>query len=100
MLFLNIEIFFLILFFIGICGVFTNRKNLIIILMSIELILLSIVLSASFYSVVLDDLHGQIMALFIVAVAGAESSIGLAILVSYYRLKGTISTSYVKLIKH
>ena len=82
------------------CGVFSNRKNMITILMSIELLLLSATCLASIYSVYVDDIVGQLLSIFITTVAGAESSIGLAILVCFYRLRGSISTSYVRLIKY
>lgn len=89
----------LFLFLIGIWGIFLVKKNIIIILMSIELILLSINLNFIIFSIVLDDIVGQIFALFILTVAAAESAIGLAILVVYYRLKGVISINYINSIK-
>lgn len=87
------------LFIIGLLGIFLLKKNLIIILMSIELMLLAINFNFIIFSVYLDDVIGQIFALFILTVAAAESSIGLAILVIYYRLKGVISINLVNYIK-
>lgn len=83
------------MFFIGLFGIFINRKNIILVIICVELILLSlncIFLLSSFY---LDDVFGQIFAIFILTVAAAESSIGLAILVVYYRLRGSISIHLV-----
>jgi len=87
------------LFFISLSGIFLNRRNLIILLMSIELMLLSINLNFIFFSVFLDDILGQIFALIILTIAAAESAIGLAILVVYYRLKGTIAIEQINLMK-
>jgi NADH-quinone oxidoreductase subunit K len=83
-----------ILFIIGLWGIFLNRKNLILMLMSIELLLLAVNINFILFSIVLDDLFGQIFALFVLTVAAAESAIGLAILVAFYRLRGTISVKY------
>ena len=79
------------IFLFGVWGIVLNRKNIIIMLMSIELMLLAININLSVYSVYLDDLLGQIFALFVLTVAAAESAIGLAILVAFYRIRGTIS---------
>ena len=79
------------LFLLGIWGIVLNRKNIIILLMSIELMLLSINLNFVTFSVFLDDLMGQVFALFVLTVAAAESAIGLAILVAYYRVRNTIA---------
>ena len=79
------------LFLIGMWGIFINRKNVLIMLMSIELMLLAINLNFIIFSVYLDDILGQIFALCILTIAAAESSIGLAILVVYYRIRGSIS---------
>jgi NADH-quinone oxidoreductase subunit K len=87
------------LFLIGMLGLFISRKNLILILMCIELMLLAVNLNFIVFSVYLDDLMGQIFALFVLTVAAAESAIGLAILVVYYRLKGTILISYINNLK-
>ena len=87
------------LFSIGLCGIMLNRKNIIIMLMSIELMLLSINYSFILFSVFLDDVMGQLFALFVLTVAAAESAIGLAILVIYYRVRGTVSIDYINLMK-
>ena len=79
-----------IIFAIGIIGVFLNRKNVIIILMSIELMLVGLNLNFIFFSVYLDDILGQVFALYVLTVAAAESAIGLAIFTVYYRDKQTI----------
>jgi NADH-quinone oxidoreductase subunit K len=80
-----------IIFSIGIIGIFLNRKNIIIILMNIELILLGVNINLVSFSIFLNDLAGQIFTLFILTVAAAEAAIGLAIIVVYYRKTGTIS---------
>jgi NADH-quinone oxidoreductase subunit K len=87
------------LFTIGICGIILNRKNIIIILMSIELILLSVNINLVAFSSFLGDLTGQIFALFILTVAAAEAAIGLAILVAYYRNRGSIAVEDINLMK-
>ncbi len=89
----------LILFIIGLSGIFLNRKNIIIMLMSIELILLSINFNFIICSIFLDDIVGQIFALLVLTVAAAESAIGLAILVIYYRIRGIITIELINLMK-
>ena len=89
----------LILFLLGIWGIFLNRKNILIMLMSIELMLLAVNLNFLFFSVYLDDLIGQLFALLALTVAAAESAIGLALLVVYYRVRGTISVEFINLLK-
>jgi NADH-quinone oxidoreductase subunit K len=89
----------IIMFMLGLLGIILNRKNLIIILMSIEILLLSVSFSLLEISLFRDDLIGQIFSLYILTVAAAESSIGLAILVIFYRIKGTISVRFVNLLK-
>jgi NADH-quinone oxidoreductase subunit K len=89
----------LVLFVLGLWGIFLNRKNLLLILMSLELILLAVNLNLIWFSVILDDLAGQVFALFVLTVAAAESAIGLAILVAFYRLRGTISIKFTNLMK-
>jgi len=79
-----------ILFFIGLFGIVLNRKNILVILMSIELMLLAINLNFVIFSNSIDDIIGQLFALLVLTVAAAESAIGLAILVIYYRLRGNI----------
>ena len=86
------------LYLLGIWGIVLNRKNIIILLMSIELMLLSINLNFVTFSVFLDDLVGQVFALFVLTVAAAESAIGLALLVLYSRTRGTISIEFIRLL--
>jgi NADH:ubiquinone oxidoreductase subunit K len=88
-----------ILFLIGIWGIFFNRKNILVMLMSIELMLLAVNLNFLFFSVALDDVLGQVFALFSLTVAAAESAIGLALLVVYYRVRGTIAMDWVNVLK-
>ena len=88
-----------ILFTIGVVGIFLNRKNIIIILMSIELILLAVNLNFVAFSSYLGDLVGQVFALFVLTVAAAEAAIGLAILVIYFRNRGTIAVEDVNVMK-
>jgi NADH-quinone oxidoreductase subunit K len=88
-----------ILFTLGILGIFLNRKNLIIILMSIELILLAVNINLVAFSAYLGDLVGQVYALVVLTVAAAESAIGLAILVAYFRNRGSIAVEDVNLMK-
>lgn len=102
MIFTNIDYFLAvttILFLIGVLGLVLNRKNILIIIMSIELMLLAVNLNFVLFSVYLDDILGQMFVLFILTVAATESAIGLAILVIYYRLKGTIIVEKIKTIK-
>jgi len=88
-----------ILLVLGIFGIFLNRKNVIIILMSIELILLAVNLNLVAFSAALNDLTGQVFAMFVLTVAAAESAIGLAILLVYFRNRGSIQVEDVNLMK-
>jgi NADH-quinone oxidoreductase subunit K len=88
-----------VLFTLGIFGIFLNRKNVIIILMSIELILLSVNINFVAFSSFMGDIVGQIFALLVLTVAAAEAAIGLAILVAYYRNRGSIAVEDVNLMK-
>ena len=88
-----------ILFTLGILGIFLNRKNVIVILMSIELILLAVNINFVAFSSFLHDLVGQVFALFILTVAAAEAAIGLAILSVYFRNRGNIEVEDVNLMK-
>ncbi len=88
-----------ILFALGFFGIFLNRRNVIIILMSLELLLLAVNINLVAFSIALNDLVGQIFALFILTVAAAEAAIGLAILVVYFRNRGTISVDDVDVLK-
>ena len=87
------------LFTIGVVGIFLNRKNVIVILMSIELILLAVNINFVAFSAYLGNLVGQAFALFVLTVAAAEAAIGLAILVVYFRNRGTIAVEDVNLMK-
>jgi NADH-quinone oxidoreductase subunit K len=89
----------MVLFLLGIWGIFLNRKNIIVMLMSIELMLLAVNLNFLMFSVYLDDLVGELFALLILTVAAAESAIGLALLVVYYRVRGTIAVEFINLLK-
>jgi NADH-quinone oxidoreductase subunit K len=88
-----------ILLVLGIFGIFLNRKNVIVILMSIELILLSVNLNLVAFSASLGDLQGQVFAMFVLTVAAAEAAIGLAIVVIYFRNRGSIEVEDVNLMK-
>ncbi|WP_174273478.1 NADH-quinone oxidoreductase subunit NuoK [Sphingomonas bacterium] len=88
-----------ILFGTGVFGIFLNRKNLIIILMAIELILLSVNINLVAFSAYLHDLVGQVFAMFVLTVAAGEAAIGLAILVIYFRSRGTIAVDDVNRMK-
>ena len=88
-----------ILFLIGVFGIFLNRKNVIIILMSIELILLAVNINFVSFSYFLGDLTGQIFSLFVLTVAAAEAAIGLAILVCFFRNKGSIAVDDANVMK-
>ena len=87
------------MFFIGVGGVVLNRTNILAILMSLEITLFSISLNFIIFSVYLDDIMGQIFAIFILAVAACESSIGLAIILVYYRVRGNIRVDQASLLK-
>ena len=88
-----------IIFTIGVIGIFLNRKNVIIILMSIELILLAVNINLVSFSIFTQDLTGQIFTMFILTVAAAEAAIGLAIIVVYYRNKGSIRVDDINSLK-
>jgi len=87
------------LFLIGVLGLVLNRKNILITLMSIELMLLAVNLNFVIFSIYLDDIAGYVFVLFILTIAAAESAIGLAILTIYYKLKNTIRIDKIKNIK-
>ena len=88
-----------IIFSIGIIGIFLNRKNVIIILMSIELILLSVNINLVSFSIYLQDLVGQVFTMFILTVAAAEAAVGLAIIVIYYKNRGSIHIEQISSLK-
>ena len=88
-----------IIFTIGVVGIFLNRKNVIIILMSIELMLLAVNINLVSFSIFLNDLVGQIFTMFILTVAAAEAAVGLAIIVVYYKNKGSIQVEQINSLK-
>lgn len=88
-----------ILFTLGILGIFLNRKNIIVILMSIELILLAVNINFVAFSAYLNDVQGQIMAMFVLTVAAAEAAVGLAILVTFFRNRGDIAVDDASVMK-
>lgn len=88
-----------VLFVLGICGIFLNRKNVITILMSIELMLLAVNINFVAFSAQLGDLTGQVFTVFVLTVAAAEAAIGLAILVIFYRNRGSIAVEDINLMK-
>ena len=88
-----------ILFTLGVLGIFINRKNVIIILMSIELILLAVNVNMVAFSTFLGDLVGQVFAMFVLTVAAGEAAIGLAILVLYFRNRGTIAVDDINMMR-
>jgi len=98
-MFINNFLIFLTLFFISLFGMFLNQKNILIMLMSLEMLFLSISFNLIYSSFYFDDINGQIFALLILTVAAAESSIGLAILVIYYRVRYNITIEFMNLMK-
>ncbi|WDA40747.1 NADH-quinone oxidoreductase subunit NuoK [Erythrobacter sp. BLCC-B19] len=88
-----------ILFVLGVLGIFLNRKNVIVILMAVELILLAVNLNLVAFSAFLNDLTGQIFAMLVLTVAAAEAAIGLAILVIYFRTRGSIAVDDINRMK-
>ena len=88
-----------IIFTLGIVGIFLNRKNVIMILMSIELILLAVNINLVSFSIFLQNIVGQVFAIFILTVAAAETAIGLAIIVIYYKNKGSINVDKISSLK-
>ena len=88
-----------VIFTIGIIGIFLNRKNLIVILMSIELILISVNINLVSFSVYLQDIVGQVFTMFVLTVAAGEAAIGLAILVVFFRNKGSIHVEDINTLK-
>lgn len=88
-----------ILFVVGVFGIFVNRKNVIVIMMSVELILLAVNLNLVAFSAQLDDLNGQVFAMFVLTVAAAEAAIGLAIVVVHFRNRGSIEVEDMSTLK-
>jgi NADH-quinone oxidoreductase subunit K len=89
----------LLLFMFGVAGIFITRRNIILIIMSIELILLSINLIFIISSIYLDDITGQVFSLYVLTIAASESAIGLALVVNYYRIRSIISIDFISTIK-
>jgi NADH-quinone oxidoreductase subunit K len=87
------------IFLVGFYGIFLNRKSIIAILISIELMLLAVNAALLTFSAHLDDVIGQLLSLMILTVAGGESAIGLAIIVVYYRIRGTVDVEFLNIIK-
>jgi NADH-quinone oxidoreductase subunit K len=92
-------VFLFLIFCFGLYGIFANKKNIILVIISIELMLLAVNSMLLLCSVYLDDRIGQILTLFILTVAAAESSIGLSIIICYYRINGTIVMEFINQIK-
>ena len=88
-----------ILFTLGVLGIFINRKNIIVILMSVELILLAVNINLVAFSTQLNDISGQVFALFVLTVAAAEAAVGLAILVTFFRNRGDIAVDDASVMK-
>ncbi len=88
------------IFFLAVFNIITNGRNVLIVLMCIELMLLSINLNFILFSNYFDDMQGQIFALFILTVAASEAALGLSILILYYRIRGNIDISYKPLLRH
>lgn len=88
-----------VLFTLGVFGIFLNRRNVIVILMSVELLLLAVQINLVTFSVQLHDLTGQVFSMFILTVAAAEAAIGLAILVAFFRNKNSISVEDISALK-
>jgi NADH-quinone oxidoreductase subunit K len=86
----------IIVFFIGLVGIILNRKNILIVIMSIELLLLAVNLNFALFSIYLDDIVGQIFIIFILTIAATESAIGLAIITVFFRLKSSINVDPIK----
>nr|YP_009490380.1 NADH dehydrogenase subunit 4L [Gracilaria edulis]AWH62523.1 NADH dehydrogenase subunit 4L [Gracilaria edulis]UAD89618.1 NADH dehydrogenase subunit 4L [Gracilaria edulis] len=99
LIYLNITSVSILLFLISVLGIFLNQKNILVMLMSLEMMFLSISFNLIFASIYLDDVVGQIFSLLILTVAAAESSIGLAILVIYYRIRNIITVELMHLMK-
>jgi len=90
----------LVIFFIGVLGILTHRRNVIIVLMCLELMLLGVNVNFILFSVYLDDLTGQVWSIFILTVAAAEAAVGLAILIAYYRQRSNVAISDKVVLKY
>nr|YP_004940455.1 NADH dehydrogenase subunit 4L [Clava multicornis]AER54464.1 NADH dehydrogenase subunit 4L [Clava multicornis] len=95
----NINFLPLIMFILSIIGIILNRSNIILILICIEIMLLSVSINFLLHSLILNTIIGQIMSIYIITVAAVESAIGLSIMISFYKLKGSISIRYLNLLK-
>lgn len=89
----------LLIFFISLLGILINRSNILLILINIELLLLSITLNFIFISIFLDSISGQIVSLYIISLAAVESAIGLSIMITLYKIRGSISINLINLLK-
>lgn len=87
------------MFFLGVLGIFITRKNIIIILVSIELMLLAVNFNFVIFSILLEDMLGQLFVVYTLTLAGAEAAIGLAILIIFYRIRGIITVNFVTSLK-
>jgi len=99
MMILNLTLVANSIFFISLLGIILNRRNILLMLFSLELCLLAVNFSLILNSVLLDDLIGQIIAVFVLTVAAAETSIGLSILILYYRVKGSVAIEFLNILK-
>ena len=95
----NLNFLPLIIFILAIIGILINRSNIILILICIEMMLLSISLNFLIHSFIIDSILGQICSIYVVTVAAVESAIGLSIMISFYKLKGSISIRFLNLLK-
>nr|ALO20711.1 NADH dehydrogenase subunit 4L [Liriope tetraphylla] len=98
-MFVELNFIAIMLFVLGLLGIIFNRTNLILVLMSIEIILLAVSINLLIFSFLLNSLLGQIFSIFILTVAAAESAIGLSIMVAFYKIKGSISIRSLNLLK-
>lgn len=98
-MFLELNFIAIMLFVLGLLGIIFNRTNLILVLMSIEIILLAVSINLLIFSFLLSSVLGQIFSIFILTVAAAESAIGLSIMVAFYKIKGSISIRSLNLLK-
>ena len=98
-MFIELNFIAIMLFVLGLLGIIFNRTNLILVLMSIEIILLAVSINLLIFSFLLNSLSGQIFSIFILTVAAAESAIGLSIMVAFYKIKGSISIRSLNLLK-
>ncbi len=98
-MFIELNFIAIMLFVLGLLGIIFNRTNLILVLMSIEIILLAVSINLLIFSFLLSSLLGQIFSIFVLTVAAAESAIGLSIMVAFYKIKGSISIRSLNLLK-